>query len=425
VKPTFRALRSRNYRLWVSGTVVSNTGTWMQRTAQDWLVLTVLTNHSGFATGVATGLQFAPLLLFSAHAGVLADRLPKRRVLMFTQSLMGLSALILGLLVVTHQVRLWHVFVCALLLGIGSALDNPCRQAFVSEVVPRADVTSAVSLNSASMNIARLIGPGFAGVIIEAAGTGPGFLLNAASFAAVLIALVRMRPGEMYASQPLPRGRGQVRAGLRYVRERPDLILVFFSTGLVSMFALNFQVTNALMASGAFHRGAREYGLLGSAMAIGCLTAALINARRERPRLRLVVGSGLALGTGMTVSALMPGYALYALLLVPVGLSMITFLNSCNTSVQLSTDPQLRGRVIALYVTIQQGTTPFGAPIVGWLGSAFGARWSVLTGGFAALLAGGVGAVLLATRPGISRRFDAAVAGPATTVVEEAEVGAG
>jgi MFS family permease len=422
VKPAFRALRSRNYRLWATGAVVSNTGTWMQRTAQDWLVLTVLTNHSGFATGLATGLQFAPLLLFSAHAGVLADRLPKRRLLMFTQSLMGLSALILGLLVVTHQARLWHVFVCALLLGVGSALDNPCRQAFVSEVVPRADVTSAVSLNSAAMNTARLIGPGLAGVIIEAYGTGPGFLLNAASFGAVLIALIRMRPADMFSPQRLPRGRGQIRAGLRYVRARPDLIMVFFSTGLVSMFALNFQVTNALMASGPFHRGAREYGLLGSAMAIGCLTAALLNARRERPRLRLVVGAALGLGTAMSVAALMPGYDLYALLLIPVGLAMITFLNSSNTSVQLSTDPQLRGRVLALYVAIQQGVTPFGAPVVGWLGSEFGARWSVLAGGFAALVAGGTGVVLLVTRPHINQRFETAVNAPLTVAVEEAEV---
>lgn len=407
---SFRALRSRNYRLWVSGTVVSNTGTWVQRTSQDWLVLTELTHHSGLATGVTTGLQFAPLMLFSAHAGVLADRLPKRRVLMFTQSLMGSSALILGLLVVTHQVQLWQVFLCATLLGCGSALDNPARQAFVSEVVPRADVTSAVSLNSASINTARLIGPGMAGLIISAWGTGPGFLINAASFGAVLIALVRMRPAEMYLVDRLPRGKGQVREGIRYVRDRPDLMLVFFCTLLVNAFAFNFQITNALMASGPFHRGASEYGLLGSVQAIGCLGAAVVNARRDKPRLGLLVGASLGLGAAMFVDALMPTYALFAFVLIPVGLSMITFNNTTNTAVQLTTNPQMRGRVLALYVAIQQGTTPVGAPIVGWLGTEFGARWSVLVGAFASLVAGLIVGLVLWRRRGVSARFDAELA---------------
>jgi MFS family permease len=202
---SFRALRTRNYRLWVSGTVVSNTGTWIQRTAQDWLVLTELTKHSGLAVGVTTGLQFAPLLLLSAHAGVLADRFPKRRILMFTQTLMGLSALLLGVLVITHVVTLWEVFACATLLGLGSAFDNPARQAFASEVVARKDVTSAVSLNSASMNIARLIGPAIAGILIADFGTGPSFLINAGSFVAVLISLTRMRSSELFNSRRVPR----------------------------------------------------------------------------------------------------------------------------------------------------------------------------------------------------------------------------
>jgi MFS family permease len=424
VSSSFRALRSRNYRLWVSGTVVSNTGTWVQRTSQDWLVLTELTKHSGFATGLTTGLQFAPLLLFSAHAGVLADRLPKRRVLMFTQSLMGLSALILGLLVVTHEVQLWHVYVCATLLGCGSALDNPARQALVAEVVPRADVTSAVSLNSASINTARLIGPGLAGLIITAWGTGPGFLINAASFAAVLIALTRMRTADMYPVSRLPRRPGQVREGIRYVRQRPDLLLVFFCTLIVNMFAFNFQITNALMASGPFHRGASEYGLLGSVQAIGCLGAAVVNARRDRPRLGLVVGASIGLGSAMLVCALMPTYLLYAIVLVPVGLAMITFNNSTNTSVQLSTPPQLRGRVLALYVVIQQGTTPIGAPVVGALGTALGARWSVLAGAFAGLLAGGIGVLVLVRRPQLRARFahelDASAQANATAVNQTA-----
>jgi MFS family permease len=407
---SFRALRSRNYRLWATGTVVSNTGTWMQRTAQDWLVLIILTRHSAFAVGVVTGLQFAPLIAFSAHAGLIADQYSKRRVLAVTQSVMGLSALVLGTLTVTHTVRLWHVFACALLLGIASAVDNPARQAFVSEVVPRADVTSAVSLNSASLNVGRLIGPGVAGLVIAAAGTGPAILINAGSFAGVLVALARMRPGEMYASNRARRRKGQVREGLSYVRHRPDLVLVFAMTGVVSMFGLNFQLTNALMATGPFGKGPREYGLLGSVMAIGSLAGAVLAARRERPRLALLVAAGIAFGCLLTLAGVMPTYAAYAVLLVPIGLCTVTFLNSCNTAVQLSTAPALRGRVIALYVVVQQGTTPIGSPIVGWIGGVAGARWSVLSGGIAALAACLGGLLVLRRAPGISRRFAAALA---------------
>jgi MFS family permease len=417
VSSSLRALRTRNYRLWVSGTVVSNTGTWVQRTSQDWLVLTELTHHSGLATGVTTGLQFAPLMLLSAHAGVLVDRLPKRRVLLCTQSVMGLSALLLGLLVVTHTVQLWQVFGCAFLLGCGTALDNPARQAFVSEVVARPDVPSAVSLNSASMNVSRLIGPGVAGLIIAAWGTGPGFLINAASFVAVLISLVRMRQSEMHVSDRLPRRSGQVREGLAYVRQRPDLVLIFAITGLVCTFAYNFQITNALMASGVFHRGPREYGLLGSAMAVGCLTAALLNARRDKPRLRLVIVAVLGLGVTMSLGSLVPSYLAYAIALVPIGLASITYLNSANTSVQLTTPARFRGRVLSLYVALQQGTTPLGAPLVGWLGSEFGPRWSVLVGGLSALVAAAGGLLVLRLRPKIAEVYAAALDDGAAEVV--------
>jgi MFS family permease len=424
VGSAFRALRRRNYRLWVSGTVISNTGTWIQRTAQDWLVLTELTHHSGLAVGVTTGLQFAPLLLFSAHAGVIADRLPKRVVLMWTQTVMGLSALTLGLLVVTGAVRLWEVFACATVLGLAAAFDNPSRQAFVSEVVPRADVPSAVGLNSASMNVAKLVGPGTAGVLIAQVGTGPAFLINAGSFAAVLTGLVRMRPADMYAGDRLPRGRGQVRESLRYLRGRPDLLLVFLIAGLVGTFGLNFQITNALMASGAFHKGPQEYGLLGSVMAVGSLSAALLAGRRERPRLRLLVLACVAFGVCMTVASLVPTYPLYAAMLVPVGLCSITVMNSCNTAVQMSTPDVMRGRVLALYVIVFQGTTPIGAPIVGWLGTRFGARWSVLTGGIAALVAAAVVATALARRPRIAADFSAALRAQAERTAAESRLAA-
>ncbi|MFC4055479.1 MFS transporter [Actinomadura syzygii] len=412
---SLRALNSRNYRLWVSGTVLSNIGTWIQRTSQDWLVLTELTHHSGLATGITTGLQFAPLLVFSTHAGLLADRLNKRNVLIGAQSLMAVSALTLGLLVVTHTAQLWHVFACAFLLGCGTALDTPFRQAFVSEVVPRSDVPSAVSLNSASMNIARLVGPGVAGLIIAAWGTGPGFLINAGSFVAVLTGLARMRQSDMYTSGRLPRGKGQIREGLRYVRGRPDLLMIFASAGLVCTIAFNWQVTGALMASGAFHRGPRAYGLLGTCMAVGCLIAAFTNARRTRPRIALVSLASLGLGVAMTVGSQLPVYGLYAAATVPIGFFAITFINITNVSVQMTTPARFRGRVVSLYVLVLQGGTPLGAPLVGWLGTQFGARWSVLAGGLSALVAAVGGLLLMRLRPGIVRRYEDAIAAEART----------
>jgi MFS family permease len=418
---SFRALRTGNYRRWAVGGVISNTGTWIQRTAQDWLVLTELTKHSGFAVGVTIGLQFLPMLLLAGYSGVIVDRLPTRRVLAVTQSLMGASALALGLLVATGSIRLWHVFACATVLGVASALDNPARQAFVSQLVPRADITSAVSLNTASMNVGRLVGPGLSGLLIGAFGTGPSFLLNAASFAAVLAALHRMDAATLRPPPRIARGRGQLRAGLRYVGGRPDLVMIFCVAGVIGTFGLNFQITNALMASGPFHRGVREYGLLGSMMAVGSLSAALLAARRERPRLPLLLAAGAGFGGILTVAALMPGYLLYGLLLIPIGLSSVTFLNSCNTAIQLSTADSMRGRVLALYLAVQQGTTPIGGPIVGWLGTEFGARWSVLVGGLGALAAVACAQVVLWRRPSIRVAFETALASAGTEPAEPPE----
>lgn len=397
MKNMFRALSVYNYRLWVTGALVSNIGTWMQRVAQDWLVLTVLTNHSGTAVGVTTGLQFLPILFLGPYAGLLGDRLSKRKVLLFTQSAMGLCALLLGLLVVTHTVQLWHVYALALALGVASAIDAPSRQAFVSEVVEQKDVPNAVALNSASFNLARLAGPGVAGLLIAWMGTGPAFLLNAASFAAVLVSLLRMREHELHPVARAPRGKGQIREGLRYIRQRPDLMMIMVLVGLVATFGMNFQITNALMASSVFGKGAGEYGLLGSVMAVGTLAAALLAARRKGTRMRYVVGGVLAFAVFTGVAAVMPGYWLYAIALVPVGLAALTFMNACNTSIQLSTDPVMRGRVLAVYMVVLQGGTPIGAPLIGWIATEFGARWSLGIGAAIALLAG-VGALILLNR---------------------------
>jgi MFS family permease len=386
MSPTFRALRVFNYRLWAAGALVSNIGTWMQRVAQDWLVLTVLTDHSAVAVGITTGLQFAPMLVLAPVAGVLADRMPKRRLLLMTQSAMGLVGLVLGVLVVTGAARLWHAYALALALGVAAAVDAPARQAFVSEMVPREDLSNAVGLNSASFHAARIVGPGLAGLLIAWVGTGPVFLLNAVTFAGTLFSLTHMRVAELAPAPRADRGKGQLREGLRYVRGRPDIVLIMVIVGLVGTFGLNFQMTTAIMATAQFGKGSGEYGLLGSIMAIGSLGGALLAARRERPRLRLVVGAAFTFGVFASIAALMPTYALFAVALIPVGLSSLTLMTSANATVQLSVAPEMRGRVMALYMAIFMGGTPVGAPIVGWVGGAFGPRWTILVGGLVSLV---------------------------------------
>ncbi|MCU6479841.1 MFS transporter [Arthrobacter sp. A2-55] len=394
----FRALKVFNYRLWVTGALVSNIGTWMQRVAQDWLVLTILTNNSGTAAGITTGLQFLPIVFLGPFAGLLGDRVNKRKLLLCTQTAMGLCALLLGLLVVTHTVELWHVYVIAFLLGVASAFDAPSRQAFVSEVVGKEDVPNAVALNSASFNLARLAGPGIAGVVIALFGTGPAFLINAASFVAVIFSLWRMRVSELQPVARVPRGKGQIREGFAYIRHRPDLMMIMVLVFMVGTFGMNFQITNALMATTVFHLGPGEYGLLGSVMAIGTLAAALMAARRKNMRMLYIVGGALAFGGTVAIAAFMPSFALYAVALVPVGLAALTFMNACNTTVQLNTDAAMRGRVLAVYMVVLQGGTPIGAPLVGWIATEFGARWSLGIGAVVAIASALVALVMMNRR---------------------------
>ena len=393
----FRALDNRNYRIWAGGAIVSNIGTWMQRVAQDWLVLTVLTNHSGAALGITTGLQFLPMLLLGPYGGVLADRYRKRVILLWTQVAMGVTGLVLGLLVVTGTAQLWHAYLAALCLGIAGAIDAPSRQAFVSELVGQDNISNAVALNSASFNTARLTGPAIAGVLIAWVGTGPVFLLNAASFAAVIISLFRIRTSELVPAVRPSRSKQQVAEGVRYVRRRPDLVLILFMVGILGAFGMNFPITNALMTTVEFGVGPGEFGLLGSIMAVGTLAGALLAARRAGPRLRYLLGGALGLGAFTLLASVSPSFWLYAAVLIPVGLASITFLNSCNTSIQLSVEPQFRGRVLALYLAILQGGTAVGAPLMGWIGSEFGARWSVAAGG-AVVLATALFAVIVVSR---------------------------
>ncbi|MFV0462427.1 MAG: MFS transporter [Nostocoides sp.] len=375
MSPMFASLSVRNYRWWAAGALVSNVGTWMARVAQDWLVLTVLTNHSSIALGTVTALQFAPFLL-APLGGVIADRFNQRHILMVTQALLGLNSLILGLMVVTGTAQLWHVYALALAQGLTTAVDNPARQVFVSEVVPEEQLANAVALNSASFNTGRLFGPGIAGLLIAWWGTGPVFLINAASFAAVLFALAILDTSRI-RSTVASRGRGSIIEGVRYVAGRPDLQLVMFLVFILGTFGMNFQITNALMATKVFDKGPGEYGLLGSIMSIGSLAAALLTARRERPRLTVLFIALLGFVVFVGASAVAPTYAAFAILLVPVGLTALTAMTTAMTYMQTHVDAQVRGRVMALYMMIFMGGTPIGAPIIGWIGDVFGPRWTL------------------------------------------------
>jgi MFS family permease len=369
----------------------------MQRVAQDWLVL-VLSGYSGAAIGITTGLQFLPFLLLSPWAGLVADRLPKRRLLQLTNLGMALPALVLGVLAVTGTAQIWHVYVLALVLGTAAAFDAPARQTFVSELVDRDDLTNAVGLNSASFNAARIVGPALAGVLIAALGggaeaTGWVILVNAVSYAAPILTLRSLDPSALRTPIPVGREPGQIRAGVAYVRGRPDLLLILAVVFFAGTFGLNFQMTSALMATEVYGKGPTEYGLLGTFMAVGSLTGALLAARRQRVRHRLVIGAALAFATIEVLAGLMPTYVAFALLTPLLGLAALTMITAANAFVQLHTDEGMRGRVMALYMMIFIGGTPLGAPLIGWVGEHFGARWTLLLGGLLTA-AGVVGASL-------------------------------
>lgn len=376
----FSSFGIRNYRLFWTGGFISNIGTWMARIAQDWLVLTILTANSAMALGLTTALQFLPVALLAPYAGSLADRFPKRKVLMITQAAQAVIGLTLAALVLGGVVQLWHVYVLATLLGVAAAFDGPARQAMAPEMVPATLIPNAVGLNTTSFHAARMIGPAVAGLVIAWWGVGPALLINGVSFVAVLVALVMMRADELTPS-PRAKAKGSVMAGLRYVKGRPDIMLLMFLVFMLGTFGLNFQITNALMATSVFHVGAEQYGVLSSIMAIGSLAAGLVAARRTELRLRLIIGALAAFAVACVLLALAPGYLWYAVMLVPAGFASLTVMTAANASVQLSTTPVMRGRVMALYQAIFLGGTPLGAPLIGWIGDAWGPRWTVAIGG--------------------------------------------
>ena len=389
----FRSLNSFNYRLWASGALVSNVGTWMQRTAQDWLVLTELTHHNASAVGTVMALQFGPQLLLLPWTGWAADHWDQRKLMMATQATMGVLALVLGLLTIFGIVQLWQVYVFAFLFGCASAFDAPVRQTFVAQLVGDADLPNAVALNSTSFNGARMIGPAIAGLLIAGVGTGWAFIVNGLSYVAVLCSLAWLRKDELHA-QPREHAGGRGRAmlaGLRYVWQRPDLMAIMAMLFLIATFGLNFPIFIGTMAVSVFHADARGYSLLSSTMAVGSVTGALLAAGRERTRFSaLVVGAGV-FGVGCTLAAVAPGYLWFAAALALTGVAALTFTNASNSLMQLATEPAMRGRVMALRVGIALGTTPIGAPIVGWVADHAGPRWALgvaAASGFAALAVG-------------------------------------
>ena len=392
---TFQSLERYNYRLWFTGNIFASTGQWMQRIAQDWLVLTVLTQGGGVQVGVVTALQFLPILLLSPVAGVIADRFDRRHVVQAAQASFGLLGLLTGVLVLTDSISLPLVYLLAALGGTVTAFDGPARQAFVSELVRPHMLPNAVALNSMAFNLARMLGPAVAGFVIDWVGLGWVFISNAALFLVPVFTVALMRKSELEPPVSVPRERGQIREAVRYVRGRRDIIMVLVVIGVVSFLGLNFQLTSAMMATEVYMRPAGGYGLMSTALAVGAVTGAVLTARRGRPTLFLIVTAAAFFGVGLTILSLAPTYIWFLVLAAPVGVMSQTLMASANASVQLAAEPAFRGRVMALYTMVFMGVTPIGAPLIGWVGETFGARWSMAVGGIASI-AVAVGVALFA-----------------------------
>ena len=410
VPDNLSALRVRNFRLFVSGQVLSLVGRWMFFTTQDWLVVQ-LGGH-GTALGTVVALQFLPTLLLSPYTGVLADRFPKRTILLVTQGYFSLVAAFAFITVLTHTASITSVCVQAFLVGLMWSLDTPTRQSFVSEMVGTDHVTNAIAINSVVFNSARIIGPSLAGLAIAAVGDAPVFGLTMFTQLGVLTGLLRMRTSELTPAQRIVRAKGQVREGLRYVRNRPDLLMPIALIFVVSAVGLNFPITLALSAR-HFHGGSATYGLLSSTLAVGSLGGALVATRRTRPRQRTMVIASLAFGVAECVVALMPDLPLFMVMLVPTGLAILTLTTTCNAYVQLGTDETFRGRVMALYLMVFLGSTPIGAPLVGLICQHWGPQAGLAAGGIASIVAG-LGALLWLR--GRNRPAPRAVAKPAVSI---------
>ncbi len=386
---TFAALRNPNYRRYTSGQLISLLGTWMQTVAQSWLVLTL--TGSATALGVVVALQTLPVLLLGPYGGVVADRLDKRRLMIGLQSMMGVLALVLGLLTVTGVVALWQVYALAFLLGLNSCFENPARQAFVLEMVGPDDLRNAVSLNSVLVNAARAVGPALAGIIIALGGTGICFLLNAVSFAAVVVSLSTLDTSALRPSAPAVRAKGQLRDGFRYVRAHRGLGVPLLMMALVGCLAYEFQVTLPVLADTTFGGGSQTYGFMTAAMGIGAVLGGLYVAARGRTGIRTLVGTSALFGVVMLGAAYAPNLPTELVALALVGAVSVGFLATGNSTLQLRADPQMRGRVMALWAVAFLGSTPIGGPVAGYVSETLGARAGLAMGALACFGAAALG----------------------------------
>jgi MFS family permease len=390
----FSSLSNRNYRRYFSGQAVSLIGTWMQTVAQSWLVLQL--THSGTALGLVVALQTLPVLLLGPYGGVVADRVDKRKLMMALQSMMGVLALVLGVLTLTHVVTLWEVYALAFLLGLNNTFENPARQAFVLEMVGPTDLRNAVSLNSVLVNAARAVGPAVAGIIIALGGTGICFLINAVSFVAVVMSLMRLDVSKLSPTPPTSRGKGQVREGLAYVKSTPELAGPLLMMALVGCLAYEFQVVLPVVAAQTFHGDSAVYGFLTAAMGVGAVIGGLYVAARGKTGLRALTLSAAVFGVVIAAAAAAPVLWMELVALALVGAASVGFLSKGNSTLQLTATPQMRGRVMALWAVAFLGSTPIGGPIAGWIADTFGGRAGLALGAGACLVAAGLGALVLA-----------------------------
>jgi MFS family permease len=390
---TFPSLRVRNYRLYYIGQIISTSGTFMQSVAQAWLVLSL--THSGTALGLTTALQYVPILFLGPYGGVVADRFPKRKILFYTQAISGLLALSLGGLVVTGLVRVWMVDVLAFGLGLTNVFDNPTRQTFHIELVGPERVRNAVTLYSILVNLSRIVGPALAGVLIATVGMAPCFLINGISYGAVVIMLGMMRTDELLTSPPVPRAKGQIIDGFKYVAATPILGATLVMMALIGTFTYEFQVSLPLIAQFTFKGDARSYAFLTSSMGVGAAIGGIFFASRKIASAYKLVSASLLFGLAVLLAAFMPTLLLSGLALVLVGICSINFSSLGNSTLQLESSPQMRGRVMSFWSVAFLGSTTIGGPIVGWFAETAGARWGLALGGLAAVIAGALGAVIL------------------------------
>lgn len=397
---TFSSLSIRNYRHFFIGNNATFLGMWMTRTAQAWLVLAELTDGDATALGWLTSAMFLPTILFTPLAGSLADRFPKRVMMLSAQSLLLFDIIVLSILTLSGQVQLWHVFVLALLDGVAGAFDNPSRQATVTELVPASEVSNAIGLNATSFNTARLVGPGAAGLLIAAIGTGPVFVVNAVMIVFQIAALLSLDKKAM-GTPPVRSEKAGFMAAVRYIAVRPPLLLMFLIALAMGAFGFNQGVTNPLMSTQVFGKGATEFGILGSVMGIGSLTAALVAARRPRPRIRqVVIGLGM-FAVSSCIAAMSPSFLFFLLIQIPLGMATVQVMVTANALVQTSVAPDVRGRIMAVWGAVIMGLAPFISPLVGWIGSAFGARATVWFGAIGISAAFLVAAAYLYKRGGV------------------------